>query len=63
MEKTLFELDSVPMGSFYLGINGDWYIQNNYVNIVKKWIKIDWCYIDGFIVIILLFYYIIFLLI
>jgi hypothetical protein len=28
MGKTLFELDSVPMGSFYLGVNGEWYIQN-----------------------------------
>ncbi len=36
MEKNLYELDSVPMGSFYLGINGEWYIQNKYVNIVRK---------------------------
>jgi hypothetical protein len=36
MEKTLSELDSVPMGSFYLGINGEWYIQNKYAGIIKK---------------------------
>lgn len=34
MEKTLFELDSVPMGSFYLGVNGDWYIQNEFSKII-----------------------------
>ena len=36
MDKTLFELDSVPMGSFYLGINGEWYIQNEFAKIIQK---------------------------
>lgn len=28
MGKTLMALDSVPNGSFYIGINSQWYIKN-----------------------------------
>ena len=37
MEKTLMELDAVPMGSFYLGSTNDiFYIQQQFVPYIKQ---------------------------
>lgn len=38
MQKTLFELDSVPMGTFYMGTNSEWYIAHEYGKIIQKWL-------------------------
>ena len=36
MGRTLQELESVPTGSFYLGINSEWYIKHDYHHMVQK---------------------------
>ena len=36
LKQTLQDLDSVPTGSFFLGINSEWYIKHDYHHIVQK---------------------------
>lgn len=36
MDKTLIDLDAVPMGSFYLGAKDAYYIQQKYVPYIQQ---------------------------
>jgi hypothetical protein len=36
MQHSLESLHSVPNGSFYLGINSQWYIKNEYAHLVRQ---------------------------
>jgi hypothetical protein len=36
MHKTLDSLDSVPSGSFYIGLRNEWYIKNEYFKMIKQ---------------------------
>ena len=36
LQKTLIELDAVPMGNFYLSANDTFYIQQKYVPYIQQ---------------------------
>jgi hypothetical protein len=37
MGHTLDSLHSVPNGTFYIGINTEWYIKNEYAKLLQTW--------------------------
>jgi len=41
MHRTLDSLDSVPCGYFYIGLNSEWYIQNEYAKQIMMWLSIN----------------------